>query len=178
MINMAKMSDKKKEERLKQAAEAMPPMQIMPIGNNDDTGDSVLHKDPNTELTKTQMEMGSAYPPYEGLLPQVTNFDHPMQVMSIIKDMTELDIMRSLGLPESMYVAFKGESTIDAKGNWKVPATGFNGIMRGRMGLVYPGIEGMEFHIREQIFRNSRSADTKKNNKGKSLYDRIMGNGE
>jgi len=174
---MAKPSEQKQAEKLREAAAAIPSMGIIPVGNNDDTGDSVLHKDPNVELTKIQMEMGMAYPPYEGLLLEVTNFDHPMQAISVIKDMTELEFMRSLGLPEAMFKFLKGESILDDKGNYKVAASGFNGHMRGRMGLVYPGIDGMMFHPREQIFRNSRPAQNKKEG-SKSLIQRIMGGGE
>ena len=177
MTKMA-LSEKAKEARLKEASAALPQMAIIPMGNDGDQGDAVLRKDPNTELTRIQMEMMMAYPPYEGLLLETTNFDHPMQVMSVIKDATELDLMRALGLPDTMFKFLKGESGLDEVGNIKVAQTGFNGIMRGRMGLVYPGVDGMMFHPREQIARGTRPSQGKDSKSNKSILQRIMGGGD
>lgn len=129
---------------------------IVPIGSDDDRGDSVLRKDPNVELTKIQLQMGLAVPPYEGTILQVTPFDHPIQTMSIISDLTMLEWMKALGLPKNVYELLKGESYMDEKGGIHIMNTGFFGFMRARMGLLYPGLDGMMFHPREQILRGTR----------------------
>jgi len=169
-------SEKARKEKEAQAKAALPPTMTISTESGTGSSDAIINKDPHTELTRTQMELGTAYGDYEGLLPQVTNFDHPMQAMSIDKDMTELDFMRALGLPEEMYNIMKGKSKKNQDGTWDIRATGFNGLMRARMGLVYPGIEGMEFHPREQVFRSTRTEQSKKDTQ-KSLWQRITGTG-
>ena len=163
-----------KNRKMQEAAAAMGSV-IVPLGGDQDKGDSVIQKDPNVELTKIQLQMGMAVPPYEGVLLQVTPFDHPIQTISIIKDLTMLDFYRSFGLPEDVYNSLKGFSFLDEKGIPQIRNTGFNGFMRARMGLLYPGIEGMEFHPREQIMKGTARRDQEK--KERKWYQKLLGIG-
>lgn len=105
--------------------------------------DDLFHlDDPNVELNREMVKMGLAVDEYIDLLPQVTNLDHPAHARGLAKDMTELEIMRMLGLPQQVY------STIHGRNN---SLSGFFGHLKARMGIVYPGV-GMEIHPRGQLF--------------------------
>ncbi len=169
------------EERLKRLAAmvdgGMDGM-FTPGGGDDDKGDSIMQKDPNVELRREFAKMAAGIPPYEGVILQTTNLDHPVQSMSLIKDLTELDTMRALGMSEELYNILKGTSYIDEKGHPHIRTSGFLGHARARQGLLYPGIEGMLFHPREQMLRDTRPGAREKTNPTSWLKRKLGMGGE
>jgi len=112
--------------------------------------------DPNVELNREMVKMGLAVGEYIDMLPQVTNLDHPVHAKGLSHDMTELEIMRMLGLSSSVYAAVLGRDK---------PLSGFFGHLKARMGIVYPGF-GVEIHPRAQLFGCMGKKDSKSDSQG------------
>lgn len=116
--------------------------------------------DPTVELNREMVKMGLAVGEYSDLLPQVTNLDHPQHAKGLSHDITELEVMRMMGLSKQMYSTFLGNGK---------PLSGFFGMLKARMGIIYPGY-GIEIHPRGQLFGGLQ----KKGEKGdKSIKQRI-----
>ena len=64
--------------------------------------------DPNVELNRDLAQLAMGYGEYEDILPSVTNFDHPVQASTVAVDLTELEMMRAMGLPQNIYQIIKG----------------------------------------------------------------------
>ena len=116
--------------------------------------------DPAVELNREMVKMGLAVDKYIDLLPQVTNLDHPAHAMGLSHDITELEYMRLLGLPLDMYNTYLGRGK---------PLSGFFGMLKARMGIIYPGF-GIDIHPRGQLFGGLSKNDKKKD---QSLRSRI-----
>jgi len=162
-------------DKIKKAAEivAAGGIGITPLRpGTDETGDEVQQKNPMVELRRDTIMMALGIPPFEGVIAQVTNFDHPIQPLMVIKDLTELEFMRSLGLPASIYAALKGESFLGEDGKVNIRLSGFTGILRGRQGMVYPGDAGFDFHTKTQIL-NPQPKSIAEKNKDKSWLARL-----
>jgi len=116
--------------------------------------------DPTVELNREMVKMGLAVGEYIDLLPQVTNLDHPAHAIGLSHDITELELMRLLGLPLDIYTTYLGRGK---------PLSGFFGMLKARMGIIYPGF-GIDIHPRGQLFGGLQ----KKEKKGdQSLRQRI-----
>ena len=116
--------------------------------------------DPAVELNREMVKMGLAVEEYIDLLPQVTNLDHPAHAKGLSHDITELEYMRLLGLPLDMYNTYLGRGK---------PLSGFFGMLKARMGIIYPGF-GIDIHPRGQLFGGLSKNDKKKD---QSLRSRI-----
>ena len=116
--------------------------------------------DPAVELNREMVKMGLAVDEYIDLLPQVTNLDHPAHAKGLSHDITELEYMRLLGLPLDMYNTYLGRGK---------PLSGFFGMLKARMGIIYPGF-GIDIHPRGQLFGGLSKNDKKKD---QSLRSRI-----
>lgn len=163
-------------EKIRNAAEivAAGGIGITPLRpGTDETGDEVQQKNPMVELRRDTIMMALGIPPFEGVIAQVTNFDHPIQPLMVIKDLTELEFMRSLGLPASIYAALKGESFLGDDGKVNIRLSGFTGILRGRQGMVYPGDAGFDFHTKTQILNPQPKGGIEEKNKGKGWLARL-----
>lgn len=127
---------------------------------NDAGSDMVELKDPKIELDREIVKMGLAVGEYIDMLPQVTNLDHPQHAKGLAHDMTELEIMRMLGLPEHIYNTVHGREKA---------LSGFFGHLKARMGIVYPGI-AVDLHPRGQLFGSLTKDKTRKED---SLMQRL-----
>ena len=116
--------------------------------------------DPTVELNREMVKMGLAVDEYIDLLPQVSNLDHPAHAKGLSHDITELEIMRMMGLPNQMYTTILGRGK---------PLSGFFGMLKARMGIIYPGM-GIEIHPRGQLFGGLQKKDQKGD---KSIKQRI-----
>lgn len=116
--------------------------------------------DPAVELNREMVKMGLAVDEYIDLLPQVTNLDHPAHAKGLSHDITELELMRLMGLPLDIYTTYLGRGK---------PLSGFFGMLKARMGIIYPGF-GIDIHPRGQLFGGLSKNDKKKD---QSLRQRI-----
>lgn len=116
--------------------------------------------DPGVELNREIVKMALAVDEYIDLLPQVTNLDHPAQANGLSHDITELELMRLMGLPFDIYTTYLGRGK---------PLSGFFGMLKARMGIIYPGF-GIDIHPRGQLFGGLSKNDKKKD---QSLRSRI-----
>ena len=116
--------------------------------------------DPAVELNREMVKMGLAVDEYIDLLPQVTNLDHPAHAKGLSHDITELEYIRLLGLPLDMYNTYLGRGK---------PLSGFFGMLKARMGIIYPGF-GIDIHPRGQLFGGLSKNDKKKD---QSIRSRI-----
>lgn len=102
-------------------------------------------KDPHVELTRETIKMAMGYGEFKGLLPQVTNLDHPLQAASLAKSASLIEIMRAMGMPKPIYEIIMGHTD-------NTFISGIDGFLRARMAVIYPGLLGSEMHPRKQLF--------------------------
>lgn len=131
------------------------------INNLNKSSDDIFKlDDPGVELNREMVKMGLAVDEYIDLLPQVTNLDHPAHAKGLSHDITELELMRLMGLPLDIYTTYLGRGK---------PLSGFFGMLKARMGIIYPGF-GIDIHPRGQLFGGLSKNDKKKD---QSLRQRI-----
>jgi len=124
--------------------------------------DTVEQKDQRVELVRDIAHMLTATGEFKELIFQVTNLDHPIHAMSVVHDGTEIEILRSMGLSESLYETYIGINT---------PMSGLGGHMKSRMGILYPGM-GQDLHPRS-ILGAGISGAPRESKRSRSLRDQL-----
>lgn len=105
-------------------------------------GDGYLVPDPNVDLTRDLAKIALGIKEYRDSLPQMTNLEHPVQSTTITANMTDLELMRAMGMSLSTYNILKGDTLY---------ISGFAGILKTRMSIIYPGSAGVELHPRVSV---------------------------
>jgi hypothetical protein len=108
----------------------------------DAAGEDYLVPDPNVDLTRDLAKIALGIKEYRDSLPQMTNLEHPVQSTTITANMTDLELMRAMGMSQHTYSILKGDTHY---------ISGFAGILKTRMSIIYPGSAGVELHPRVSV---------------------------
>jgi hypothetical protein len=106
------------------------------------SNDGFVIPDPNVDLNRDIAEMAIGGKKYRDLLPQMTNLEHPVQSTTLTANMTDLELMRAMGMSQHTYDILKGDEKY---------VSGFAGILKTRMSIIYPGSTGVELHPRVNL---------------------------
>ncbi|MCQ6962794.1 hypothetical protein [Methanolobus chelungpuianus] len=104
--------------------------------------DGFMVPDPNVDLTRDLAKIALGIKEYRDSLPQMTNLEHPVQSTCLTANMTDLELMRAMGMSQHVYNILKGDNLY---------VSGFAGMLKTRMGIIYPGAAGVELHPRVSV---------------------------